>query len=84
MVIKLIPPVAILEAKPPEANMMDNEFPINLHFLKFFNACLWDQHFLSCGNMPSILQSVLLLAYLRYDSNEIYSFVILSYILFIL
>ena len=36
-----------------------------------------------CGNMPSILQSVLLLAYLRYDSNEIYSFVILSYIYYL-
>ena len=32
------------------------------------------------GNRLSTLQSVLLLAYLRCDSNEIYSFVVLSYI----
>ena len=38
--IKLMPPVAILEAKPPDANTMDDEFPNNFHFLKLFNACL--------------------------------------------
>ena len=39
--IKGIPPVAMLAAKPPVANTIDNEFPSNLHFLRA--VCCKDQ-----------------------------------------
>ena len=38
--IKHIPPDAIAEAIPPEANIIDYELPVNFHFLKRFKACL--------------------------------------------
>ena len=81
MVIKLIPPVATLEAKPPEANMMDKDFPSNLHFLKFLMLVYKPNIFYDMsGNKILIPQSDPLSAYLRYDSNRIYFFMIFSYI----
>ena len=70
MAIKLIPPDAILEAILPDANMMDNEFPNNLHFLKLFNACLYAQHFYDMsGSKILILQPVLQLVHLKCGSS---------------
>ena len=64
--------------------MMDKEFPNNLHFsgvllLVYKPNIFYDMS----GNKILILQSVLLSAHLRYDSNGIYFFVIFSYILLI-
>ena len=33
-----MPPVAILEATPPDAKIMNNEFPSNFCFLKLFKS----------------------------------------------
>ena len=41
-----IPEVAMADAIPPVAKIIDNESPSNFHFLKRFAACLKAQHFL--------------------------------------
>ena len=60
MAIKLIPPDAILEAIPPDANMMDNEFPNNLHFLKVLMlVCMPNTFYDMSGSKILIRQPVL-------------------------